>query len=243
MNVGAFLAAGARLHYAGSTARAFIRAQRIHARRTREGRHPYFIMVGGSSRLGCVGHVSAAVELADQLANAGAEDPDLLFVPLGTCGTAAGLIVGLKLAGLRTRVAAVRVADPFPANAFILRRMAQDVADYLHRVDPRVPRVTVDPADFEVIPDYLGPGYGHPTAAGEEALEWVAPRLALETTYTAKALAACLDHCRNARGSRTFVFWNTFSSAPLPEPRSWEGLPRQLELRIRDSGFGIRGYS
>src|SRR5690606_21882622 len=142
-NLAAFLHAGARIHYGKSLAGAFLEARRAVVRLRREGRAPAFIMVGGTSPLGCIGHVTAALELAAQVRAGQLPEPDLIYVPLGTCGTAAGLVAGLRIAGLRTRVVAVRVADPIAANAFVVRRLAQLVADRLHRLDPAVPRLAV----------------------------------------------------------------------------------------------------
>jgi D-cysteine desulfhydrase len=36
---------------------------------------------------------------------------DKIYLPLGTMGTAVGLTIGVKAAGLKTRVVSVRVAD------------------------------------------------------------------------------------------------------------------------------------
>jgi D-cysteine desulfhydrase len=231
-NLGGFLHAGARLHYSGGTPAAFAAAGALYARTFQEDMDPYFIMVGGTSRLGAIGHVNAALELSDQVANGLIPEPDVVFVPLGTCGTATGMIVGLKLAGLRTRVVAVRVADPFPANATMVRLIAQDVANFLHASDPTIPRLEITTGDFDVLPEYFGPGYGHPTAPGEAAVRAASPRLVLETTYTGKTLAACLDHCRRASAQSNVLFWNTFSSAPVPAPDSWERLPENLQRRL-----------
>ncbi len=231
-NLGGFLAAGARLHYAGSKGRAFAEAGRLFARRSRQGADPYFIMVGGSSRLGCMGYVDAGLELYGQIAAGKLPEPDRIFVPLGTCGTAAGLIVGLRLAGLNSRVVAVRVAEAFPANAAVLRRMAQDTADFLHGADPSIPRLRLTTEDFDVVPDYLGKGYGYPTREARRAVAEAAPRLTLETTYTGKTMAACMAFCREAAKPTNVLFWNTFSSAPVPEPEDWERLPEALRPLI-----------
>jgi D-cysteine desulfhydrase len=227
-NVGGFLAANAQLHVAGSIPRAFVTCGDLHRRLAKEGRKPYFIMVGGTSRLGCIGHVSAALELARQIAGGAIPEPEILFVPLGTCGTAAGLIAGLKIAGLRTRVAAVRVADPFPANRPVLRYLAQDVATFLNRADPAVPRVRIRPDDFDVVTTHFGEGYGVPTTAGEQAVRWAEPRLSLDTTYSGKALAACLEHMQIVGRNTTALFWNTYNSASVEAPTDWDRLPPEL---------------
>ena len=212
----AFPAAGAKMHFAGGLPSAFRVARKRFVTLREEGRDPYFIMVGGTSRLGCVGHVTAGLELAVQVANGEMPEPDMLFIPLGTCGTAAGLVAGLALAGMRTQVAAVRVAERFAANGFTVRMLAQDVIDYLHRMDPKVPRVRIRSDYFDIVPGYLGPGYGHATRPAESAVEWAAPHLSLETTYSGKALAAALDMARWSGTPQTFLFWDTYNSAPIP---------------------------
>ncbi|HUE95021.1 MAG TPA: pyridoxal-phosphate dependent enzyme [Longimicrobiaceae bacterium] len=227
-NLGGFAHAGARVHYGGSIPASFATAGRLMARRRREGAEPYFIMVGGTTPLGCIGHVSAALELAQQVEDGAMPEPDRLFIPLGTCGTAIGLLVGLRLAGLKTRVTAVRVADPISANATVVRWMAQGLADLLHEADPTLPDLRIDEADFDLLTDFYGPGYGFPTGPAEAAVRWAEPRLALETTYTGKALAACLDFARKAEPETVCLFWNTFSSARVPEPAAVEGLPGRL---------------
>lgn len=228
-NVKGFLHAGARLHYAGGQAAAMLATRRIMDGIRRRGGRPYFINVGGTSRLGTVGYVAAALELAEQVRAGELPEPDRVFVALGTCGTAAGLVAGLRIAGLRTRVSAVRVTGLFPANRLMVRYFARDVARWLHAADPTILPVRIGVGDFDVVPDYRGPGYGVATDEAEAAVRWAAPRLGLETTYTGKALAACLDYCVNgARPGETVLFWHTYSAASPPQAPSLEGLPPEL---------------
>ena len=58
---------------------------------------------GGTSALGTIGYVNAGLELADQVRAGALPEPAAIFVPLGSGGTVAGLLLGLRLAGLRTR--------------------------------------------------------------------------------------------------------------------------------------------
>jgi D-cysteine desulfhydrase len=216
-NLRGFVAAGAELRVRSGEAGALLALRELYDASTAAGDAPYFIMPGGSSRLGNVGYVNAGLELAEQVRAGVVPEPDRIFVALGSCGTAAGLVAGCRLAGLRTRVAAVRASARVVANKPVVLYLANDVAAYLRRCDPSVPRVRIGPGDFDVVGDQLGAGYGHATAAAEAALSWVAPQLALEPTYTAKAMAACLAHCRGqARPGETVLFWNTVNSAPVP---------------------------
>jgi 1-aminocyclopropane-1-carboxylate deaminase/D-cysteine desulfhydrase-like pyridoxal-dependent ACC family enzyme len=80
-------------------------------KKLKQGRFPYIIGPGGSSPLGIIGYVNAGFELKEQVKNGLVAEHDTIFVPLGTMGTAVGLTIGLKAAGLKSRVVSVRVAD------------------------------------------------------------------------------------------------------------------------------------
>jgi D-cysteine desulfhydrase len=59
----------------------------------------------------------------------------------------------------------------------------------------------------DVVTEFLGPGYGHPTPEGQEAMRRAAAAgLTLEPVYTAKAMAAALA----LELEPPVLFWNTF---------------------------------
>jgi D-cysteine desulfhydrase len=228
-NLRGMLAAGAALSYGGGEFGTVRAARRLYTSSDAAGERPYFIVFGGSSRLGTIGHVNAALELAAQVSAGAVPEPDRIFVALGTCGTAAGLAAGLKLAGLRSKVMAVRATPLIVANRFTVRYMANDVLSFLRDADPTLPRVRVGFADFEVVGDQLGGGYGVPGAGGAAAAAWAAGRLELEPTYTAKALAACLAWCRGrARPGESVLYWHTLNSAPFAQATDAHGAAAPL---------------
>jgi D-cysteine desulfhydrase len=223
------IGAGAQTRYSGGEIGALLAARSLYDESAAAGDAPYFIAAGGSSRLGTIGYVNAALELAAQVRAGVLPEPDRIFVALGTCGTSAGLVAGCRLAGLRTRITAVRVTSPFVANRLTIRYLANDVLAFLRSADPAVPRVRVGTGDCDVVGDQLGDGYGRGTAAGAGAMSWAEPRLTLEPTYTAKALAACLAYCRGrAKPGEVVLFWNTVNSAPVSEATDTVGLPPAL---------------
>ena len=170
-------------------------------------RRPYLLWPGASTPLGALGYVSAGVELVDAFRDAGRAEPDVVVVPLGSGGTAVGIAVGLVLAGWRrAHVLAVRAADALVTNAAVLAGLEAGMAALLALAGWRP-----HPARVDVARDWFGPGYGHPTAAGEAATDRAAELgLELEPTYTAKAFAAALDQHR--RGRRV-VFVQTFAGS------------------------------
>jgi len=182
------------------------------------GGHIRWIPAGGSNALGALGHANAAVELAEQLARASAPAPDLLIVPLGSGGTAAGLMVGLALAGLRTRVLAVRVVPRVVANRRRVMRLARATAARFGELAgvaaPEIleERLVVEQAQY-------GGAYARETDASRTAVALLraAGGPSIEGTYSAKALAAALTYARTAPNERV-LFWLTFDGRWLGAP-------------------------
>jgi 1-aminocyclopropane-1-carboxylate deaminase/D-cysteine desulfhydrase-like pyridoxal-dependent ACC family enzyme len=185
----------------------------------------YVIPTGGSNRLGTLGLVAAAEELAQQVRVGLLPEPDLLVVPLGSGGTAAGLCAGLERAGLRTRVLAVSVAEP--VQVFV--DQAHTLAEQLVAQSARA----AASARLEVERRYLGAGYGRPSATGERAKGLAAQSgLELDDTYTAKAFAAALDRIALGR-ERNVLFWHTLSSANLQALLRYAPTEQELPAEIR----------
>jgi D-cysteine desulfhydrase len=197
-------------------------------------RRPMLIGPGGSSPLGTLGYVSAALELAQQIRQGLLPEPDEIFIALGSGGSMAGLILGCGLAELRCRVVGVRVVERVLANKSLVRALVLRTAALLKRRG--VPGLTPRSSSFVVYHDHFGGQYGRPTRAAYEAVRVARETegIELETTYTAKTMASLLDHCRTRGSGRRVLFWNTFNSrdlsglipsgplAPVPERiRSW----------------------
>ena len=85
-------------------------------------RPPCILPAGGSTPLGVLGYVEAGLEIAGQVEAGELPEPSHVVVAIGSAGSAAGLALGLRLAGLRTRVVGVPVtrdlhSDPQSARA------------------------------------------------------------------------------------------------------------------------------
>ncbi len=221
--------AGAHIRHARGIVGCLANARRAFTARVQAGERPYFISVGGSTRLGNAGFVSAGLELAAQLRAGALPVPDAIFIAAGSCGTVAGLIAGLKLAGLSSRVVAVRTAEPVFCNRAVITAYAADVLRYLRSLDRAIPQLALTGEEFELAGDYLGPAYGASTPAARAATDWAAAQVPLETTYTGKALAACLDYCAGPGRDRNVLFWNTFNSRPFARAASPQRLPPSLQ--------------
>ena len=202
---------GTRLvEYGGS------RAQRIATlRKTLRGQETWVIPLGGTCWLSVVGVIDAALELAAQIESGQLVQPDELYVAMGTMGTVAGIATGLALAGLPTRVHAVRVTDELFASPCMLQRLISKTALLLRRMDSTVPEDLAERVNVNYRPEFFGRGYARATPESERAVALAVDQLGLtlENTYTGKAFAALLA---DRRTDAQTMFWNTYNSTPLP---------------------------
>lgn len=175
-----------------------------HAAHRLRGTTPRWIPGGGADPRAVIGHLLAALELSGQLD----APPDLIVVPLGTGGTAAGIALGVAWLGWSTRLVAVRVAPRIVANRWRTLRLARRAVAALRRagLDFSVPRSAIR---VDVV-DGMGAGYGHPTVAGEAARALAAEHgVRLDPTYGAKAFSFFLQ--RTPCNVQRAVFWHTFA--------------------------------
>ena len=224
---------GAQLRWGRNIPGTAAQVLRTLAVATARGERPRLVPPGGSSASGQLGFVSAALELAEQVRAGELPEPAELYVSVGTGGTLAGLVAGLALAGLRTRVVGVLVTDILPPSPRKLARMASSALRGLRRRLPRIPQAEFGAGDFEFVRSQLGAGYGAATEAARAAVAQAAGHgLRLETTYTGKCLAALIERTRARPPAGPVLFWNTFNAVDVekgaPSPLDPGALPRSL---------------
>lgn len=202
--------AGATIHYTRDAERSSVNRtiDELCARLRRAGRRPYAIPRGGATALGAVGYLLAGLELDSQLHEAGLK-PATLWLATGSCGTQAGLVAAARWLGSAYRVVGVSVSRP-------VRECLQRVA---HLSDGAADLVAMrgEADDVHVLDGYIGPGYGKPSDAGDEATALVARTegILLDPVFGAKAMAALIAHARSDRLEGPVVFLVTGGSATL----------------------------
>lgn len=187
------LTCGAEVHRFRSPARLRAAAPWLLWRGRRGRRLPWYLPAGGSSPFGTLGYVETALEIAAQVEAGDLPEPGTVVVPVGSGGTVAGLALGLRLGGLRSRVLGVVVNDALPLDAAAMARLATRTATLLTERGAG-PMPTITPTDLDLRTDWLGTTYGDPTPASVHAVaDAAAQGLSLEPVYTGKALAALRD--------------------------------------------------
>jgi 1-aminocyclopropane-1-carboxylate deaminase/D-cysteine desulfhydrase-like pyridoxal-dependent ACC family enzyme len=206
---------GAVVHVSATDARADREAlvEEVLATLRSADHRPYLVQVGGSGAVGAAGQVLAGLELAAQARSLGIS-PDAVVLPSATGGTQAGVLVGLRLGGLATRLAGIAVASTPAELVPVVERL-------LEGLEP-LTGLRVEPAEIDVDGDHLGPAYGAPTNAAVEAAELLARTegILVDPIYTAKALAGLIAGVRSGRLTGTVVFWHAGGT-----PGLFESLP------------------
>ena len=204
-------------------------------RRYLQNRQTWVVPLGGSSWLGAVGFVSAGLELARQLRDGEWPCPDRIYIATGTMGSTAGLALGLAAAGLSTEVHAVCVVDERFGNPVMLDRLIQKTALMLNRLDPSFDKGMAKKAKLVWRGEFLAGGYAVFDERISDAVEFARDNLglALETTYTGKAMAAMLHDLQlPTYDGEQYLFWNTHNSRELPvtadKPDSLENIPEEF---------------
>lgn len=158
----------------------------------RQGRRPYVV---GDAIIGALGYVAAAGELHRQSREL--DHPIRHVVLPGSMGpTEAGFIFGNALQD-----------DPFEIHLVSVEYGQADLAARIARIYGDLAAHTgLFVADLNNLPihyhmDYLGPGYGEPTLASEEAILTLARTegILLEHVYTAKTFAGFIDMALRGR--------------------------------------------
>ncbi len=210
------LAHGAEIgHYANELVAYLPVIFRLLKKRFENGKFPHIIPPGGSSPLGVIGYVNAAYELKQQVEDALIPEPDVIFVPMGTMGTAAGLALGLKACEMKTKVISVRVTDTKYGNEKKFVSLFEKTRSLISAAAPSFPNIRIEAGDIHILHGFFGEQYARFTEPGAAAIDLVyrLENIRLEGTYTGKTMAALISHIqRRDEKNSVVLFWNTYNA-------------------------------
>jgi 1-aminocyclopropane-1-carboxylate deaminase/D-cysteine desulfhydrase-like pyridoxal-dependent ACC family enzyme len=183
----------------------YAETDRVEERLREEGASVYRIPIGGSSVLGGYGFYLAGRELDAQCRALDLPDFDVLFTASSSGSTHTGLMMSL---GDRTRVIGI-ACDPEPAIAEEFAVVGRGLGAMLELPAPA-------PTDYELDFGYVGPGYGVPSDAGNEAIRYLARRegIFLDPIYSGKAFSGLMARAEEFKGRRV-LFWHTGGTPAL----------------------------
>lgn len=156
-----------------------------------EGRKPYIIPGGGSSKIGAPGYVACALEILKQMFDLGLDISHVVCAS-GSGGTHSGLLVGFEGSNSNIPVIGISVNREKDEQTELIQKLSQETADYLGL------NINISRDSVIVFDDYVGPGYSLPTDEMIEAVNMVAKTEAilLDPVYTGKAMAGLIDLVR-----------------------------------------------
>jgi 1-aminocyclopropane-1-carboxylate deaminase/D-cysteine desulfhydrase-like pyridoxal-dependent ACC family enzyme len=172
----------------------------------------YSVPPGGSFLEGALGHANAFLEMVQQCREKEMPIPDVIVVGAGTCGTAAGLLAGIHMAGVPTELHAVRCAERIVCNRYRIAKLTNSVL----AATGAAARVTSRDVRLHESPENVG--YAVPSTRADAVIRLFCESegITLDTTYTSK-VALFLEQAlklQEFRG-RKLLYWHTYSSASL----------------------------
>ena len=176
----------------------------------------YFFPTGGSVALGAVGYVNAALELKHQIDAGDMPMPNTIYLPVGSCGTTAGLLLGFKIAGIPSTLKAVAVEPEETPNEFYenTKKLFTEANQLLHEALPSIPLYEFPETQLAINKDFCGQEYGLWLPEGDQATEimYETEGITLEGTYSAKPVAALIADIQNGLLSdhEVALVWNTY---------------------------------
>jgi L-cysteate sulfo-lyase len=194
-------------------------AEEVAAELRSQGRRPYVVPIGGSrvmgsmaKPLGALAYVQAFLETLDQARVFGFE-PTAIVHSSGSGSTQAGLVVGAKASGSKTRVVGISVSD---AKAPFLR----DVMEIIRATEDALGTGgIVSEEDAVIFDEYIREGYGIISREVTEVIRLVFSRegIVLDPVYTAKAFVGMMDLIRRGffAPSDKVVFFHTGGTPAL----------------------------
>jgi L-cysteate sulfo-lyase len=194
-------------------------AEEIADEYRKKGHRPYVVSVGGSKvmgsmtqPLGAISYVNAYLEMLVQTRAAGFE-PDYVVHSTGSGSTQAGLVVGAKFGGGKTKILGISVSDekaPFSRDVIEIAEATEQALNL---------KPQVRPDDVIVFDEYIREGYGivNKDVADIIRLMFIREGIVLDPVYTSKAFIGLLDLIRNRyfRPSDKIVFFHTGGTPAL----------------------------
>ena len=185
-----------------------------------QGKKPYVIPVGASTREGVIGSMMCGEEIYRQMGEHGFT-PDWVVCTVGSSGTCAGIFAGMHAtwsadgqrdpAGSPPRILGVDVLGPATDQGPAMARLIKHGREAAHMLGFCFPEQAFcandalkplaqawDGVQLELTLDYSGPGYAKPYEAMVRALALTARTegLLLDPIYTGKCMTALMDGVR-----------------------------------------------
>ena len=180
-------------------------------------------ILDSNSPVGMCGYINAAFELKNQIDDGLLPEPDYLYVPMGLMGTSAGLMLGLKAAGLKTLVVCcyIKSEGEFADQdiKYGIDTLFTRVNEFLCQHDVSFPKQKLDSQGIEI----RSPSADTTPSHLEESLAWIPrfydlERIKLDATWTCQTIISMIHDIESGfLEDQVVLYWHTFNSRPYPK--------------------------
>lgn len=197
---------GAEIHWCGDYVNGEI-VPEIAKELMSKGHKPYIIPYGGSNSTGVLGFATAVCEIAEQLERINT-NIDYIITPSSSGGTHAGIVLGVDLCRLKTKVIGIgidkNVSGGYEALLAALANKAAERIEFNKRYSAE---------DFEMDYSYFGAGYGVIGDLEKDALYLTGKYegILMDPVYNGRAMGALMDMIRKDRFKKgeNILIWHT----------------------------------
>ena len=180
---------------------------------------PFYIPTFGSSATCALGYFNAMFELKKQIDAGMLPEPDYIFVTAGTGGTMAGIQLGAKVLGMKSKTVGVRITDYVACNERMWSPASSTARSRLEKSGRRaVKPMKFKKSDILMIHEFFGGEYAKITDEAVAARKLLAEieEVTLDTTYTAKTMAAMTKYLKDHDlKDKHILFWHTYNTRDL----------------------------
>jgi len=162
----------------------------------------YLIPEGGSNMIGSLGYMRAIDEMMEQVR---LDSFDALFCPVGSAGTYAGLLAGLKANDVTTPLIGINVTLTNPSE---FSTKVKTICDEL--AENQLLENEVNEKDIIILDGYCGEAYAVPTKKGIGYIKdcLLQTGILLDPVYTSKAFDGMIEESKK-RGLKSLLFIHT----------------------------------
>lgn len=184
-----------------------------------QGEKVYYIPVGGSNELGCLGYYECAMEIAEQAKEMGISNPRVVST-VGSMGTYLGLFTGILVEKLPLRLTGIAISPKEIGVKNYAKNYFDKICDYFNFGDEVKNSITAD--SFDLTSDYDRGAYNNPSKEVRDAMYYMAEKEAiiLDPCYTGKTFAGLVEMVKAgliAKGENV-IFLHTGGSPGISTP-------------------------
>jgi 1-aminocyclopropane-1-carboxylate deaminase/D-cysteine desulfhydrase-like pyridoxal-dependent ACC family enzyme len=189
-----------------------------------QGDRPELLPFGAATIEAGMVHYAALRELDKAWRVTGTQPPDRLYMASASFDSGAGILAGLAMTRWNTQLVLINVAQDRAPTVETVQARATSILNCARAAAATIP--------LPEIRDCLAPGFGRIDPASLDCVTGLALPVALDPSYTAKAVATLIDDARAGATRRPLLWYGCPDTAQLGRALRGACLPQHLVDRL-----------